>query len=137
MIPVYQTKFGGSDAPEEEQGNCLAASLASIFELKLEEVPDFTGEINDGRWFIHLSDWLMRRNLYIVELTTNSEILGYHLIVADSMNLSNADDKHMLVGYNGKPVHNPRENSLHALSEYKLRNFWIFVPFDPSIEMKR
>ena len=34
MIPVDQTKFGYPD------GNCMSASLASVLQLPLEEVPD-------------------------------------------------------------------------------------------------
>ncbi|MCH6575571.1 MAG: hypothetical protein IH795_10285, partial [Bacteroidetes bacterium] len=40
VIPVNQTKFGGSDAPIEEQGDCFRACLASILELALDEVFD-------------------------------------------------------------------------------------------------
>ena len=34
MIPVDQTRFGWPD------GNCMAAAVASVFELPLEAVPD-------------------------------------------------------------------------------------------------
>jgi hypothetical protein len=58
MKPIYQTRFGGSEAPGEEQGNCFAACLASVFECALEDVPDFAGTIVDGRWFGIITEWL-------------------------------------------------------------------------------
>lgn len=38
MIPVFQTRFGGIDAPYDEQGNCLAACIASILHCRIEDV---------------------------------------------------------------------------------------------------
>lgn len=39
MKPVMQTKRGGSGAPPEERGDCLAACLASLLEVPIEDVP--------------------------------------------------------------------------------------------------
>ena len=36
MIPVYQTIV------DEKRGDCMRATIASLFDLRLEQVPDFT-----------------------------------------------------------------------------------------------
>ena len=52
MIPVYQTKFG------RLKGNCLQAAFASVLELPLEEVPNFS-EWGPGKfWFDPTVEWL-------------------------------------------------------------------------------
>ena len=47
MKPVDQTLF-------DDEGNCLAASVASLLGLPIEQVPDLRGP----RWWPTLSDWL-------------------------------------------------------------------------------
>ena len=39
MVRVYQTKFGAGNS--NKPGNCLQAVIASLLELKLEDVPHF------------------------------------------------------------------------------------------------
>lgn len=51
MIPVDQTKF-------DLDGNCMAASVASILEVPIESVP-----VQDGpTWFRHLNEWMQREH---------------------------------------------------------------------------
>jgi hypothetical protein len=54
MIPVDQTRFGDPD------GNCLAACLATLLELPLDEVPHFAGE----GWQYRLAHWLGAHGLW-------------------------------------------------------------------------
>ena len=131
MKPVYQTKFGGSDTPEIEQGNCLAAALASVFELTLEDVPDFAGEISNGKWFLHLEQWLARRNLELMVFPTKGAgwPMGYYLAACKSTTLINPDDGHVVVMHHGTLVHNPHP---HATSIGEIENLWVFVAIDPS-----
>jgi hypothetical protein len=60
MIPVAQTLFG------REEGNCLAACVASILELDLADVPNFCADQSDGSWLRKLADWLAERELCAV-----------------------------------------------------------------------
>ena len=130
MKPVYQTKFGGSSDPPEEQGNCLAACLASIFELTLDEVPDFGEHLDNGTWFTILQQWLSKRNLYMFTWTLESGYpLGIHMLATKSTYLANPDDGHLVVIDNGRIVHNP--NKL-AASEGEPEQFWVFAVLDPS-----
>jgi len=53
MKPVDQTLFGG------EVGNCLAACVASIFEIELDKVPNFAAA--GDRWGEALAEWASER----------------------------------------------------------------------------
>ncbi len=45
MKPIYQTKFGPTE------GNCLAACVASLLEIEIDQVPDLTPRPEDkGTW---------------------------------------------------------------------------------------
>lgn len=103
MKPVDQTFFG----PEE--GNCLQACIASLFELPLEDVPHFVLEEN---WVKALDDWLIKYDLQSVDVdlkymrTQDDDMWmpsGYHLICGES----SRECSHAVVGYKGKIVHDP------------------------------
>src|SRR5688572_2938228 len=81
VTPIYQTKFGND-------GNCLQAALASVFDLALEAVPDFVNE-HGAAWVEKLNDWLYSRGVFYFE-ARYSDLLrdflqegvgcGWHLI---------------------------------------------------------
>ncbi|NMC52511.1 MAG: hypothetical protein GYA48_02615 [Chloroflexi bacterium] len=102
MKPVLQTIF----APPN--GNCLQACIASILELPLEEVPNFMQYPN--QWLPRYEHFLRARNLQPVYLrfengqTPDFEPWGYHLITVKS---PRGPYDHSLVGFQGKPVHDP------------------------------
>tara|TARA_Y100000310_G_scaffold42448_1_gene39742 strand:+ start:271 stop:690 length:420 start_codon:yes stop_codon:yes gene_type:complete len=131
MKPVFQTKFGGSEAPESEQGNCMAACLASIFELSLEDVPDFSGNIANGVWYGILSNWLAKRNLALHFPALNSGAPpGIQIMEVKSTTLSNPDDGHVVVIENGNVVHDPNPRA-KAVGERI--SYWTFVVIDPAL----
>ena len=51
--PVYQTQFGMPN------GNCFAACVASILELKIEDIPNFCA-IGDENWLQLASNWMLK-----------------------------------------------------------------------------
>ena len=61
MTPTRQTVFG------DGKGNCFAACLACLFDISVEEVPNFCGcpERNPD-WYAHANEWLSRRGFKIV-----------------------------------------------------------------------
>lgn len=66
MKLVMQTKFGYPD------GNCLAACLASIFEIDIEDIPDFG---YDKHWWKRFRDWMLERfKLNIVNLRVSPDL---------------------------------------------------------------
>jgi len=48
MLPVFQTKF--SDEIQGVHGNCMAACVASLLELSIENVPAWEDMGSDGTW---------------------------------------------------------------------------------------
>ena len=102
MKPVMQTLDG------LEEGNCLQACIASLFEMGLEEVPHFV--LRDD-WVGALDGWLGQFDLQsvLVDLERGEgedmwEPYGYHLICGKG---PRADCQHAVVGYNGRVVHDP------------------------------
>lgn len=135
MKPVYQTRFGGPDDPEEEQGNCMQAALASIFEVRLEDAPDFTGEIVNGKWFLSLEAWLARRNLELVVVGAGCHftppVEGYYIQCVESTTLGEGEG-HTVVAKNGQVVHDPNQR---AASIGKVTEHWFFSSRKPELEM--
>jgi len=128
MKPVFQTRFGGSDSLAEEQGNCLAACLASIFELTLDEVPDPIMD-EGAEWFREIQDWLRERNLWIVALegVFAYEHAAYTILSCKSTVLPG--EKHVVVAYNGEVVHDP---SPRAKSVGEIEQTWVFAVLNPA-----
>jgi hypothetical protein len=139
MHRVFQTKYGGSGAPKEQRGNCIAACLASIFELPLDAVPDFAESLPKGEWLQELDLWLGTRGLYpiLIDLSksnTDYRPSGYHLTSTNSPRLEkdNPQDGHMVVGLNGRIVHNPNKYDKRGPDEFKVLDFILFGVLDVS-----
>lgn len=122
MKPVDQTKMSPPD------GDCFAACIASILELPLEEVPNYSQQ---GEWWNEWDEWLFSRGLYILEVKRGDDkdeefVKGYHIITGKS---HSGDWNHSVVGLNGKIVHdpNPKRRGLRNRIWYCL-----FVSLDPS-----
>jgi len=58
VIPIHQTKFG-------KGGNCFSACIASILELKIDDVPLF---IEKGKWYHEYQIWLRSHDLDFIAL---------------------------------------------------------------------
>ena len=138
MIKVYQTKFGGFNASDEEKGNCFQAALASILELPLEVCPhswDYPGDT----WYEETNKWLKQYGLVMTgyDVTDNNHLLlpplGYHLIDVKSTTLHNGE-LHVVVGHNGEVVHDPNPN---AQSVGEKKTFWLFAELNPARTMKQ
>jgi hypothetical protein len=102
MKPVFQTKFGDPD------GNCLAACLASILEIGLDQIPDFG---NDSAWYDRFSQWMVTNfDVKPIDLSISQlekwewNLNGYHLINGKS---PRGDFYHSVVGLDGEMVHDP------------------------------
>ena len=74
MIKVYQTKFGCPG------GNCFQASVASLLELELEEVPDFANEDHDN-WWKNFSEWIEKRGLSLASSLVNDKLYPVTCII--------------------------------------------------------
>lgn len=99
MKPVDQSKT--LDAGQ--RGNCLAASLASIFEIELTQVPEFE-ELPPGQWKTHLADWVASKGQMIVKRPPGDYNPDQYYI---AVGLSKRGVRHATVALDGAVVHCP------------------------------
>ncbi len=112
MKPVRQTRFRGPDAPEEEQGDCFQAALASILEIALEDSFDAIGTSDDD-FNEHLTGWLGAR-YRLQPITLGPELMGteyeylghYILCVRQPSGVT-----HSVVAKDGEIVHDPMRDT--------------------------
>lgn len=134
MKRIYQTRFGGSDAPQAEQGNCFQACVASILEIPLEEAFDMMAH-EEGHWFDKFQEWLRPRGLgcFYVGADRNGgptwPIPGYHIIDLESTTLAVKSDGHVAVMLDGEVVHDPNPRATH---QGKVMGYFVFVALDPA-----
>ena len=130
MIEVFQTRFGvGPDAPENERGNCYAACVASILELPLDATPDLD-DWSDDNWYGWLL-WYRSRGLYPLHVVgPPTDFPGYSIGTVGSPTWEGY--KHAVVCYQGEPVFDPLWSPKCSLDSYRVEQYEILVPFDPS-----
>ena len=130
MIPVMQTTFGGKDDPFEVQGNCIAACLASIFEIALTDVPDIAA---DGNWYLNIQEWLAPRNLCLVPMNYEPGPLawatwGFAMIGTKSPRINGG---HLVVTKGFGVVHDPHPDAIEGYPG-EPEEWWFLVCLDPS-----
>lgn len=98
MKTVDQTIVG-------ENGNCMAACIASLLEIEIDEIPNLSEE----GWLSRLNEWLGNFGLFYMELSlpqtywSGMKYWGYHTICGKSPR----GLLHAVVGLQGKMVHDP------------------------------
>lgn len=107
MKPVTQTEIG-RDNP---RANCLMASLASILECELPQLPDVHElEVKGMHWWGAMRDALLPHRLVPVIYNVNAPEfpaiapIGYHVAVGKS---PRSEQDHAVVALDGKVVHDP------------------------------
>lgn len=109
MKPVDQTLFGSFSAPRNERGNCYPACIASILEIKIDDVPHFYAmhEERDpddpDRDYRSIVDFMKSRQLCVATYNWPLHplhvrgLVGQHVIVTGSSpRLENCD--HAVIG---------------------------------------
>lgn len=128
MIPVQQTKTGPL------RGNCLAACVASIFEMPICAVP----ELEPGTWSMKLRDWLMWNSFGFVYLESGGKIAaqapaGYAILCLDRA----TGGQHCMVTFNGEIVWDPWPGE-HTPPCHDDKKAWIvFTALNPSQLVKK
>lgn len=132
MIPVHQTRFGFP------HGNCMAACIASLLELPIEEMPVIPA---DDRFNDTWDAWLRDRGFARVCFHsdgTNFTPKGYYLIAGPSprpiLDDAGARAFHVVVGLDGVPIHDPHPDGtfLEKISEVEM-----LYLLDPAMAVKR
>lgn len=103
MTPVYQTIF------TPPHGNCLQACVASLLNLRLEDVPNFM--LTPGPdWYDGFVSYMLQHNLYPIYIDADAVTedgrspIGYHLIQGKS---PRGQHDHVVVAHEGDIVHDP------------------------------
>lgn len=97
MKPVKQTIIG-------DNGNCLQACVASLFELELEEVPHFIS-YGDDWWFVY-KDFLAERNITVTYSFNFVPVGSYYIASVKSPRFK--DGTHAVIcGPDGTIIHDP------------------------------
>lgn len=108
MIPVNQTIFGETD------GNCVAASLASILHWPIEAIPNFV-LLPEDVWDRELERWFAQQGVRVK--FTRRRPRGYCVGLGTSWRGTD----HAVVMRNGKTVHDPNPHvrpGLRTVDEY-------------------
>jgi hypothetical protein len=109
VIPVDQQFL--HDPEKGIKGDCFRASIASILELPIKEVPHFCAD-SEG-WHERLQEWLAKQGLCYLEINNvrpnDFKMLDisncYHTLVGPSPRFP--DELHCVVGRNGEMVFDP------------------------------
>jgi len=97
MIPINQTKLHN---PPEESGNCLAACIASIFEVPIDIIPEFEGE----NWYLEMMKFVEILGFEMLRWDEEVVLKGYYIVNGKS---PRGSFDHVVIFKNGKMVHDP------------------------------
>ena len=116
MTKVQQTIFGN-------HGNCLAACIASIFEVEMSVLPTFA-EMPDA-WLEELNDWLRPKGLGAILIAGDDKPDGY--CIRSSTRLPGR--RHCCVALNGEVAWDPSPTPILTEDGH----WWvIFTALDPT-----
>jgi len=126
MIKVLQTKF----CTENQNGNCLAACLASILELRIEDIPQFEDMFED--WWPNVLKFLGSKGLYPLRWDEEYHFNGFYLVRGTSPRDPEID--HQVIYFDGKIIHDPHPDNTGVLD---VKETIVLVPYDPSNFVRR
>jgi hypothetical protein len=87
--------------------------VASVFELQLDDVPDFCHEEPRDEWYLRYAAWLADRGMCVVTINCDEKLPRERMFRDSYLIVSgeNADGvRHAVIYFNGEPVHNPNRN---------------------------
>lgn len=101
--PTLQTKFG-------EEGNCLAACIATLYPVSIDEVPFYLD--TDDDWIFSLSEWLGRKlDKYLITVRLQDEchlnLFNGSLVIASVKSPNPAVERHAVITCRNKIVFDP------------------------------
>ncbi len=107
MTPVLQTKFG-------LDGNCLSACVASVFDLPIQAVPEFSKQ----GWLLDLDRWFRLCGLRVYSLSAGRAELGI------AIGPSPRGLRHAAVWQAGQVLHDPHPDSTGLSAEPDQFLYW-------------
>lgn len=127
MKPVDQT------ITEFKNGDCMRACIASIFELPLEEVPNFMRDGPDD-FAEHLNEWCDKMGLRAVDIRLDDPsqeretLKGCYVIAVGKSPRATKDwHRHAVVWLNGQMIHDPHPTQKVGFMDGQPEMFSIFI----------
>ena len=106
--PTLQTKFN-------EQGNCLAAAISTLFDISIDEVPFFEEE----NWVLSLSRWASSKlGVFIVQVKLAEP--SDHALFCGSLLITTIDsdnpkvDRHAVITKDGRIIFDPMVGAVNT-----------------------
>ena len=127
MIPVKQTKFG------PDNGNCFTACIASIFELPIDETPQFCKSADDYDWFQRLENWSLYRGLLPLGLKYDSELKLNGVYAILSGKSPRGPWLHSVVWKDGEVIHDPHPDNRGIEN---MQDVIVFVVKNPALHIE-
>ena len=135
MKPVDQTIL------DPVKGNCFEASIASILEIPLEDIPDFYAD-EDVDWLSACNKWLHAYGFFALGINVQSEKINREELkhITDNVMCEAAVNsprysgvKHSIVFYKGVVLHDPHpsKDSMDCKLD-DLLSIIIFIAIDPA-----
>ncbi len=121
MTPVMQTVI------HPEKGNCMQASIASLLDMGLDQVPNLI-ELGEDEWVDIFMDWLWANGYefhgempgsYIDHVSEYTTGIDGHVLVKGT---SNYQKGHMVVYKDGELSHDPTPAGLGV---FEVQAFWM------------
>ena len=127
---VFQTRYG------KGEGNCFQAALASLFELKLEDVPDFCNiyETEDSEeWYEKFVEWLRMKGYSSLPVKADDLARPNYkdcFLLVTGKNAKGVN--HCVIYLNGKITHNPNKKC----KGIKPKTIDLIFPLNPVLKLK-
>ena len=118
---------------DPRKGDCVRACLASVFELPVDEVPNFWEQTQDPTEFWGLiNEWLMEnfgvRKIFLRYSEKTADCLEGVLCIASGTSPRHTPGGHAVVWRDGL-LHDPHPSGDGLLGDPE--DFMIFIPLDP------
>lgn len=132
MTPVFQDRFGKGN------GNCLQAAVASVLDLPLDAIPNFSDA--EGDWFVHITRWASEQGIGVIYAPTKGEqfYLAVNSYAVGVWSIGDSEERHAVVmrfdssqidgdrwQWEADVVHNPNPATTQLLSEFEEVLFFI------------
>ena len=114
MIPVFQTNLHN----ESTKGNCMRASLASIFMLNINSIPRFE-EMDRKQWKTAFKIWLKDMGFALKEQYLPPSDKQLYIAIGDT----ERGILHCVVGQSGKTIHDPHPSQNGLIN---IKKYWLF-----------
>ena len=113
MKPVDQTIFGF------EKGNCMQACIASIFEVSLDEIPNFMRD-GEKNYLYNLNEWCDEFGIICFDVGADgdsSKIFKDMHVIITGKSPRDESKQHAVIYYNGKMIHDPHVDKTGIIGE--------------------